>query len=335
MTDHTIFSDFLNELRVPHTPEFSDRQFRDMPFKSLFGLTKLLETYGVRSEGVRFSDKNEIMHLDVPFLAQTPGGFIIITGTDSTSGTVSYITQGVREKMPVAGFTDCLTGIVVMAYPDTESAEPDYKTHRNNLTLNVVKRWVMFLSVLFLLSYLIIVNRIYTHISSILIALFDFLGLYLTYLLVQKSINVSNPTADRVCGIIEKGGCDRVLKSGASKFFGLFGWAEVGFSYFTVSLMTLLVFPEYTMYLAMFNACCLPFTVWSIWYQKLRAGSWCTLCVSVQCTLWLLFFSYLGGGWFHGIFPIQMPAAVLGISYLTVLLLLNRILPLIEKQDPQ
>lgn len=264
MTDHTIFSDFLQELRVPHTAEFADRQFRDMPFKSLLGLTKLLETYGVKSEGVSLADKNEILSLDVPFLAQTPGGFIIVTGIGSPSGSVSYLTQGVKETIQTNEFTDSLTGIVLMAYPDGEAAEPDYKAHRRDYILKGAKRWILLACTLFLLVYTVTVNRIYAHASTVLIMLFDFLGLYLTYMLVQKSIHVSNPTADRFCGVLEQGGCDRVLKSDASKFLGLFGWAEVGFSYFSVSLLTLLIFPQYIMYLAMFNACCLPYTVWSI-----------------------------------------------------------------------
>lgn len=48
----TIFSDFLSELDVPHTQCYSDREFCTMPFQSLFGLKKLLQSYGVESEGV-------------------------------------------------------------------------------------------------------------------------------------------------------------------------------------------------------------------------------------------------------------------------------------------
>ena len=87
------------------------------------------------------------------------------------------------------------------------------------------------------------------------------------------------------------------------------------------------MFPQWIRYLALCNVCCLPFTFWSIWYQRFRAHKWCTLCVSVQATLWLLFFCYLSGGWLKGVFPLRIEFFVLGVTYLTVLLLLNRIMP--------
>ena len=152
-------------------------------------------------------------------------------------------------------------------------------------------------------------------------------------MLVQKSVKIKNAAADRVCGVLEAGGCDSVLEMKASKFFGIFGWSEVGFAYFSVSLLTLLMFPEWIKYLAACNVCCLPFTFWSIWYQKFRAKVWCTLCVSVQASLWLLFFCYLGGGWLKDIFPLRIEFFVLGMTYLTVLLGLNRLLPLIDRSE--
>ena len=85
--------------------------------------------------------------------------------------------------------------------------------------------------------------------------------------------------ADKICGLIDRTGCGTVLSTKASKFFGLFGWSEVGFSYFGVSLACLLVFPQHIGYLALVNACCCPFSFWSVWYQKYRAKAWCTLCL--------------------------------------------------------
>ena len=130
-----------------------------------------------------------------------------------------------------------------------------------------------------------------------------------------------------MCRVLQEGGCDSVLETKASSFFGIFSWSEVGFAYFSVSLSCLLVFPQWIGYLALCNLLCLPFTFWSIWYQKFRARVWCTLCVSVQCSLWLLFFCYLAGGWLKDMFPLKIEFFVLGLSYLAVLLALNRLLP--------
>ncbi|MDE6444626.1 MAG: vitamin K epoxide reductase family protein, partial [Muribaculaceae bacterium] len=169
--------------------------------------------------------------------------------------------------------------------------------------------------------------------STVGITVIDMAGLYFTYLLVQKSVKIHNPAADRVCGVLQAGGCDSILKTSASKFFGLFGWSEVGFAYFSVSLLTLLLLPGMLPWLALCNLICLPFTAWSIWYQRFRAHKWCTLCVCVQGSLWLLFFCYCFGGWLGMAWPLSPLVLPLGAAYIAVMLALNAVMPLIENSD--
>lgn len=333
MTASTLFSDYLSALGVPHTKSYADRLYRTMSFRSLFGLSKLFQQYGVESEGLVLEDKQEIHKLPVPFLARTGEGFVIVTGIDGDS--IHYLTQGVPEVMPLSGFVDAWSGLVFMAYPAKESAEPDYLAHKRSEWLDRAKGWVLQMCVAVLFVYLFVGNGLYAHMSAWFITALDAAGLYLTYLLVQKSSNIRNRAADRFCRVLQEGGCDSILEMKASKFFGLFGWSEVGFAYFSVSLLAVLIFPQSIQYLALCNACCLPFTVWSIWYQKCRARVWCTLCVSVQCTLWLLFLCYLAGGWFKGVWPPGAGFWVLAVSYVTALLGFNRLMPMFDKSKPQ
>lgn len=321
----TLMSDFLRELDVPHTKAYTDRRFETMPFKSLFGLSKLLSEYGVGNEALRLTDRDEISSLPVPFLAGTDGGFVIVTsvGPDHTS----YLTQGVAETIPLDEFKKAWSGVVLLAYPDEKSVEPGYTAHARDLFISKGKKWVLIAGAIALFLYLFISNGIYASWSTVGLTLINLGGLWLTYMLVQKSLKIKSRTADRVCGVLQEGGCDSVLETKASKFFGIFSWSEVGFAYFSVSLTALLMFPQWICYLALCNACCLPFTFWSLWYQKFRAKAWCTLCVSVQASLWLLFLCYLGGGWLKGVFPLRIEFFVLGLTYLTVLLALNRIMP--------
>lgn len=326
-----LFSDFLRAAGVPHTVSHSEKAFASMPFNSLFGLSKLLDSYGVDTLGVRLADKSEIEGLRRPFIAHTPGGFVIVT--DVSDRTVSYLTQGVAERMPAERFAEVWDGVALLASPRADASEPDYSSHRFLEVATVVKRYLLWACAAVLFLSLFIGNGLWRHPSLILVALLDIAGLWLTSMLVQKSLRISNPTADRVCGVLQAGGCDNILEMKASKFFGLFGWSEVGFAYFSVSLLALLLFPQAVPWLAGCCVCCLPFTVWSIWYQRFRAHAWCTLCVAVQCTLWLLFFCYLGGGWVSAAWPPAPGFFLLGLIYLTVLLALNRILPKFDNTD--
>lgn len=45
----SLFNDYLTALGVPHTDGYSERRFETMPFHTLFGLSELLEEYGVRA----------------------------------------------------------------------------------------------------------------------------------------------------------------------------------------------------------------------------------------------------------------------------------------------
>lgn len=332
-SDKNIFSDFLRELGVKHTTDYSDKRFAEMPFKSLFGFSKLLDSYGIDNEALRLNSAEEIASLPTPFIAHTAGGFVIATSL--VDGHITYLTQGVSETMPLDDFKKSWDGVVLLAYPDEKkSVEPDYTAHARDKFIAKAKTWVLLAGAMLLFAYLFISNGLYRFWSTWIIAAIDLFGLWLTYMLVQKSVKIKNAAADRVCGVLQEGGCDSVLEMKASKFFGIFGWSEVGFSYFSVSLLTLLMFPQWTCCLALCNLCCLPFTFWSIWYQKFRAKVWCALCVSVQASLWLLFFCYFGGGWLKGIFPLRIEFFVLGLTYLTVLLSLNRLLPLIDRSEP-
>lgn len=329
----TIFSLFLESLGVPHTPEYSDDRFRNMTFKSLFGFSRLLKEYGIDNEAYQIADKLEIDRLDTPFMAQGNQKFVIVTSV--TPDSVTYLT----ETGPVVSTRDNFfrrwNGVVLMAYPDENSIEPDYAAHRRAMIIDAAKKWILIASAAIIALYLFISSGLYADWSDVALLATNGAGLYVSYLLMLKTLNIKSRSADRACGFIETHGCDHVLSSAMSSFMGIFKWSEVGLAYFSISLMTLLVFPEYTNYLAFLNLFCLPYSFWSVWYQKTRAKAWCTLCLSVQALLWLSFFCYLGGGHIRDIFPLRPEIFILGLSYLTALLAINRLSPYFSKKDEE
>lgn len=329
MNPPNIFTDLLSLLKVPHTYDYSVRQFGAMSFPTLFGLSHLLKQYGVDSEGLNIADKNELNLLKAPFVACSQHGMVIVTSVTppegDTPGHVEYLTQGTHETIPYQDFIDAWNGNVFLVSPTPEAKEPDYGKHRLTEVMKSLRNIGLVVGAMLLFAYLFISNGIYRSWSQIIIAVLDIAGLTFSFMLVQKTLGIHTRAANKVCGVLQEGGCDNVLKDNASTFFGIFHWSEVGFTYFSVSLLTLLIFPQFTGYLAAINLLCLPYTFWSIWYQKFRAKSWCTLCVSVQATLWALFAFYLGGGWYHDIFPIRIEFFVLIVTYGTVMFLLNRL----------
>lgn len=322
----TILSRLLAQLGVPYTPGYADAQFRSMTFKSLFGLSHLLKNYEVDNTAVRIADKSEITKLSAPLLAQGRNGvFSIVTEIDPAADRIVYDERGIIRTATVDGFTDLWNGIALLVYPTDGAREPDYTPHLVHEVVQSASKYILMAAFAAVFVYFFVTRHVYAHVSNVLLTVFDCVGLYFSYLLLQKSLNIHTRAGDRVCGVLERGGCDHIVSLGVSKLFGVFSWSEVGFGYFGVSLATLLAFPHLWPALAVCNACCLPYTFWSIWYQRFRARRWCTLCVGVQSTLWLLFFCYLGGGWFRGALPLRLDFFVLLAVYITAVLLLNLI----------
>lgn len=332
--DASLLSDWLTLLGVSHTHSYTLSREKAIPFKTWFGLARVLEEYGVESSAYFLPDKEGLNDLPIPFLAHTAGaegGNVIVTAINGDN--VDYISLGQQKTTSLSKFVDSWDGNVFISIPGDNAGEPELGLHRRLEFFSKSKRWMLLACMVALFVYAFTTNGLYRYVSTYFITAIDLAGLYVTYLLVQKSLKIHNPKADRFCGVLQKGGCDDILATSASKFFGLFGWSEVGFAYFSVSLLALLMFPDSLPSLALCNMCCLPFTIWSIWYQRFRAKRWCTLCVTVQCSLWLLFFSYLAGGWVEKSFPISIDFFVLGVTYIGVMLLVNALMPLIEKKD--
>lgn len=320
----TIFSALLAELEVPYTPCYSDRQFRQMPFKSLFGMQRLLHSYGIDSAGFRVADNADLLSLPVPYVAQTARGVEIVTDIDPDR--VITVTDSGARSMPRADFTRDATGVVLAVYPDEKSIEPGYVHHRRMMLIERMKGWAIWGALLFLLVWLYISGELYRSAGPSLLIAVDMAGLYMSYLLILKQLHFESAAADRVCGVIQTHGCNKVLDDKASSFFGIFHWSEVGATYFSVSLITLLLFPALAPQLALINLCALPFTLWSVWYQHFRVHAWCTMCLSVQALLWCQFGCYLLAGATALAWPPLPVILPLGAGYIAVLLILNRTL---------
>lgn len=321
----TIHTRFLAALEVPHTETYSDVRFHQMPFKSWFGLQHLLAEYHIPSKGYTVSDKSEIIGLTPPFLVETVDGPIVIV-EEITPQKITFDTHGAAVSCTPTEFLDRCTGAVFIARPDAGSREPDYSAHHMTEIISRLSKYALGAAALVVFAYFFITRGVYEHVSTVLLTLLNCAGLYLSYMLLQKSLHIHTKTNDRVCGVLERGGCDEIISTKASKLFGVFSWSEVGFGYFGISLITLLVFPHLWPALALCNVCCLPYTVWSIWYQRFRAHHWCTLCVGVQSTLWLLFFCYLGGGWLTKAVHPTWHIAILIAVYVFSVLFLNMII---------
>lgn len=319
-------------LGVRHTAAYSDERFAKMPFRTLFGLSTLLREYGVDSMGIQVQDHNEIAQLPMPFIAPIKNRFVIVTSVCNNN--VTYSSDGVPEKAPLHTFIDAWDGTAFLVEKKSDAIEPGYVKHRFTELMTWVRNVGMVVGFVALLVWAFVANDLYTHFWMYPLVIFYICGIALSYLLVQKTLGVKNKAADHVCGVLEQGGCDRIAKSDGASFLGIFHWSEVGLTFFGVSLLVLLLYPQAVGALCLINICALPYTVWSITYQRFVAHTWCTMCVGVQILLWLTFICLCLDGALHSLPAIGWQLIPLCIAYGTVMLGLNRLDSFIINRKP-
>ena len=166
--------------------------------------------------------------------------------------------------------------------------------------LKYLQRISILLISFFLLLISFIRNKSYFDVGLVLLLLINSIGVYIGYLLVIKQLNIQSGYGDRICSLFKRSDCNNVLESDAAKLFGVFSWSEIGLGYFVTNVFFICLQPSYIPCLALINILGLPYTLWSIWYQKFRARQWCPLCLIVIILSWILFAINLISGF---IFP--------------------------------
>jgi len=338
-TDQNVFVSLLSLLGVKHTNSFSNRYFNEHPHKyNLFGLSKMLSDYGVDNVATRISDKEkDIADIETPFVAHFGGDFAVVHQVESDK--VSLIWRGSEHVLPVSGFIEAWSGIVLLAEPSEKSGEPDYQEHRKSERLDFLKKAALFATCCLILL-LALIYRLFSYsvtplFSYSIILLLNLFGVYISYLLLLKQTHVQSQYADKICSLFKQRDCNPVLESPAAKLWGIFGWSEIGLGYFAVNILLLTFLPFTLHLLALINILALPYSFWSVWYQKTKARQWCVLCLFVQVLLWAIFITNLLSG------TIRMPAfnlrelltlIFLGISYAAMILGINAFVPKINAE---
>lgn len=323
-----IFTSYLELLGVKYTHLYSDKYFEQHPHKyNLFGLSKMLAEYDIESKGIRIDNKEAIIHkLNTPFIAHLGTEFVAVKAINSQK--VDYIWNGDRITVDKNTFLEKWSGNCLLAETNEHSKEPDYKKNQRDEIISHSLKIILIMAVVLFFFISFLTNKIYEHTGNLLLLTVNILGIYISYLLVQKQMNKSSKYADKICSLFKQNDCNDILDTSVAKLGGIIGWSEIGLGYFISNILIITLFPSLTTYLALVNICALPYTVWSIWYQKFKAKQWCTLCVIVQLLLWAIFsinlvFSY-----------IQLPSSFVisdilstGIIYAVPALLINLFLP--------
>lgn len=316
----------LSLLGVKYTSKYTNTYFNEHPYKySLFGISKMFTHYGIKNKGIKITNKEDIHSLEPPFIAHIGNDFVTVENISKEN--ITYYWYNKKLSIPIKEFIDIWSGALFIVEADDASTEPDYKQHRKEGLIASAQNMLLLSSGLILAGIGIYQNLSFQNFGLILLLILNIIRMYIGYLLVQKQINIHSRIADKICSLFAKGDCNDVLNSSAAKFLGIVGWSELGLSFFLSNVFLILFIPKLLFYLSLINILTLPYSFWSIWYQKFRAQTWCSLCLIVQLLFWLLFITDFTFGLIQ--FPNFSILNILSIAliYGMPLLLINLLLP--------
>jgi len=325
------FTVLLDALSVSYTRKFARKMYEEHPHKNnMFGLSRLLSGYHIPNEGAILRNVDDVASIEPPFVALFANNLVVVGKITETE--VFIFERGSEKKVPVDKFKQGCSGAVLVAEPDNKSIEPNFKENRRLECLRHF--WGVTLATAIVISIILaaIQSGIYHHPGLLTVLTITMTGVFICYLLVKKALRFDSNAADIICSIFNKSSnCNNVLESKASKLFGIISWSEVGFGYFISGAILTLFFSNLTPYFALINICALPYTVWSVWYQKARAKQWCPLCLIVQ----VLFVLQFAANWIFGFIqtPAFQPMELLTVAVILIIpfLIITLLLPVLAE----
>ncbi len=247
-------------------------------FPSALAITSLLDDLGIENAVARL-DKEQAHTLATPFLAFVGGeDFMLVNGLATIENTVK-------------DFWNRWNGIVVLAekpeYPVTPQAMKDI--HETQVAARV--KWAFAAAIVVLLGMLAVAQL---SMSDSILFIVNLAGLVVCGSLVLRELGVASTLSKRLCGESSGTGCDVVLSSKAATVLPGVKLSDAGLAFFA-GIITLLLFTsvgaaaftqaaQTLITVTLFAG--IPVTLYSLYYQRRVARTWCRSCLVVVALLW-------------------------------------------------
>jgi uncharacterized membrane protein len=290
---------FLKLLKVKVNSKTINETLQNHPdWPTLLCITDSLNKWNIPNAAGKI-EPNQIDQLPTPFIAYTNNReFPLAIVTEVTDKNIQLYSKNYNQPTTEnkEDFLKNWTGIYLITEATVQSGEKDYVLNKRKAFINALipaSSFALLITLSFLFLYGTINNNLNTLTDSTtgiyLQYVILFIGVIVTSLLLWYEIDKSNPLLQKVCTGIAKGNCNAILTGKQSKVFDWLSWSEVGFFYFSGSLLVLLFsgnnLAGAIAILGWLSLLALPYTVFSIYYQWRVAKQWCVLCLAVQALL--------------------------------------------------
>lgn len=288
----SVLQKAVQYLKISVTKETVRESLKTHPnYPTFKSICDSLNNWKIDNYPLKFS-KVEIKDISTPYIVHfdEDGGKLAFVTKIKNGIVYFYDSLNIKRSLLFKEFLSKCTGAVIILNPNEESGENNFKLNHQNAKLKSLLIPVV-LGIIILYS-LITLGRLFLDLNFIfktplnLLFLTKILGLVFSVILVFHEFDIHTIIGDKLCNINRRTNCNTVLNSNGAKIFGWFGWADLGLIYFLGGLLITL---QHTIYgfglLAITSAICLPYPIYSIYYQGFILKKWCPLCLAIQAIL--------------------------------------------------
>lgn len=276
----------LKALKVKISSTTLTNSLLDHPeYPSLLAVSDCLREWHVPNQSYNIAKADyDPSDLEYPFIAHSKanGGCFMLVHDIIDKKIIYSDEQKEKAVLSEAEFLTMWSGVALLGTPNEKSGEENYWQKTITATLNQLKTPA--LVTIFLAAIILSFDFQNLQIGLISILAIKLLGLGVSILLLIHSIDANNPLVQNLCSLGNKNNCNAILKSDAAKLTTWLSWSEVGFFYFSGSILALVFLPSSLSLLAWLNVLALPYIIYSIEYQYTHKN-WCVLCCTVQAVL--------------------------------------------------
>ncbi|MBD5351333.1 MAG: thioredoxin domain-containing protein [Bacteroides sp.] len=325
-----LFEILFHQLGIKHNNNKLNEILRSTPYlNSMYGIGIALSKYKIDNKCVRLVHKDAVRDIPMGIIIFN-GQFVVLQCSDK-DGCILHLNKNKTQHISTQELYAGWNGVVTIIQPKESSITSEYSSNKEKSKTN----YIVICGIILLAAFITISVLNHHHFYSwalLLVMVVNVLGIGVSFLLLQKQLHIPNKIADKLCGIAKDSHCDEVTQSKGATFLGFFKLSEIGSSFFVVNIITLIFVPLFANALSVIAIIVLPFSFWSIWYQKVKAKSWCVLCLLTLALMWIQAGLYIAGGYYvWNNSTIVLTITLLGIAYIIMGIFLNRIMWLIER----
>ncbi len=279
----TLICDWLRQSKIPVSNSYLKEQLLSHPdYPTLLSITDTLDDLNIENCAIEIK-KEQLPEIPVPFMAHLKsngGEFVIVNNRNDLDKQFSK-------------FFERWSGVVVLAEKPV-----DWQHLENNHSLQTEKqkRFLVAASTSVLATFIIASSLLTWQWQQTSLLFIAAAGIFISWLIVSKDLGIENKIGDEVCG--KQDDCSSIIKSKGAKLPLGISWSDVGITWFSFLLLSLLIdsFEKtssgFYVLICLLATCGLPFTVFSVYYQW-RVKKWCRLCLITISLLWLQFLTLI------------------------------------------